>query len=158
MRDLLCYHLVGYIADYINKKFISAYPTSNIKIVRSVRAFNAMGIAIDQLPLLKAYRLQDTYKYRTTHYTSQISIDYLVPYPYIENLSGILPFVSETLVEAFFSYQRSYKLNSPETNSQITIDYVYQSEAYQEIVQGFKAIIVLDKLPYSYLTPNAVRP
>lgn len=153
MQDKLCYHLAGYTAKYINDKFTKAYPTTNIKIIRSVRAFNAYGIPIDQLPLLKIYRLQEQYRIKSPHYTAELSAEYYIPYPYVERLSGILPFVSQTFVEALYSYNRNHKVMIPDAPANVIINYVYNSQTYQEVVHGFTATIALDKLPYDYLSP-----
>lgn len=153
MQDKLCYHLAGYLASYINDRFTKNYPSTNIKIIRSVRSFNAFGIPIDQLPLLKVYRVQEQYKARTPHYFLQVKAEYHIPYPIIERLNGILPFVSETLVEALYSYHRNHKVMLPDAPANVTVDYDFNTAAYTELVQGFSAIITLTKLPYNYLTP-----
>lgn len=152
MQDKLCYHLAGYTASYINDKFTKAYPSTNIKIIKSVRSFNAYGLPIDALPLLKIYRIQESYKPRSPHYSAELNAEYFVPYPYVERLNGILPFVSETFVEALYSYNRSHKVMIPDAPASVVVSYVFNNQAYQEIVQGFTATIILDKLPYNYLS------
>lgn len=152
LTDKLCYFLSGFLAEFINTKFKERIPNTQILPVRSVRGYNCFNVPIDKLPLLKVYRLQEIYRYGSHHYEVDIRAEYHIPFPVIEQLPAILPFVSEHLALGFMSYENSYKYNFPKAKTQIKVEYNYQAgEAYKEIVHALTADFKLEKLPYDYL-------
>lgn len=152
VQDKLAYNLGGYVSVEINNKFRKLYPNSNIKVIKTLKAYNAYRVPIHDLPLLKVYRVKDVYRPRQTCYDSILKIEYHIPFPVIEIMPNLLVFVAEALSESLLSYDRNYKKTFPPIQQPIEIEYQYQNTLYSEVVHGLSAQVIVTKLPYEWLT------
>lgn len=117
VQDELCVTLSRYLAEGLNAKFLKEFPLytdKNIKLVKSIRAYDDPQIPLDQFPVLKVIRNSDIYirgnfKYRKT----QLSITYACSFADITNLQGILVYVSEFICESLQEFALTHKYQLP---------------------------------------------
>lgn len=60
-----------------------------INLVNGIRDFDTYNIALTEFPVLKVFRVSDTFKAETAKKISTIKIEYCLSYPNQENLSSV---------------------------------------------------------------------
>ena len=60
-----------------------------IDIVNGIRLFQDFGTGLHEFPLLRVYRVSDTFVPQAGKVESFVNMDYCLPYPYQSNLAGV---------------------------------------------------------------------
>lgn len=144
-QDELCHNFGHFLANELN----AAYPDA--VVVRSMRTYDAVNLAIMAFPLLKVFRTQDLYKYQTTHRTSSITISYNITFPQVEQLPGLLSFVSEQLNYGVLKYGRTARADFPaDMRTPLVVDYrIMQNDIIQQVYPALVTQITLNNCPTS---------
>ena len=94
-------YIAKYLFEYINKDYLS-YIESNPAIrnslgdiaIRTYRTYDAYGITNQEFPLLKVYRVSDSWKMGKLLRNSSISISYSLVLPQQDKLMPLLNWIS----------------------------------------------------------------
>jgi len=140
-RDELCYSLGHFLANFLNESYDEAV------VVRSMRTYDALQIPLALFPLLKVFRVSDTYKLQTTHSTSLVEISYNITFPEVEELPGLMSFVSDKLNLGLLTYQKTVKADFPfDLRSPVTITYlIKQNDIIGQVYPALSTQIPLSK-------------
>jgi hypothetical protein len=115
--DELCISLSRYLAEKINSDFLVEFPqyvSSDIKIVKSIRAYDDPAVPLDQFPLLKVYRSLDLYDKRNHKFlTTMVNVNYSCSFNDLKNLAGLMAYVSKRLVKGLHTYSMDIKHDLP---------------------------------------------
>lgn len=96
--DPICKDIVDFLAHELNL----AYTKENI--VRSVRHYDAYNVPFQSYPLLKVYRLSDTFSIDNSIRESQMGLSYCLLNAELDRLPGITNWVAETITYLLRKY------------------------------------------------------
>ena len=102
-QDPTLNRLVIYVANYLNNSY-----TERV-VVRSTRCYDAFLVPHNEFPLLKIYRISDRHSLNSTLTDSRITVAYCLLNVVLEEIPGIMRWVSVKLGEAL----RCFKLENP---------------------------------------------
>jgi len=161
-KDPICHNLAMHLAKELNSRYQKdslEYNTKlaatnldrtidsvelynpNLKVIKSIRTYDAIEVPLDQFPLLKVYRESDITIPRTTFRTSNITITYNLTFQSLETLSGLLQYASQCFIDALMSYQLTHKSMLPIDNQGgIFVDYGLQNNELIQATYPFLAI------------------
>lgn len=116
--DRTCTHLAEYLRDWLNAK----HPQE--LIVKSVRAYDAFNVPYQEYPLLKVYRMsKEGTINRNTKTRSQIAISYILVLPDLEQLTPVLNWVGDQIMDALAAYRIDHEGCSPKIEPSLRIDF-----------------------------------
>lgn len=99
-NDIFLLDLGAYIADGINYDYLSRYPSNEENngsiAIREIVDYDIVNIDLSRLPLLKLYRLKDTFESMTSRDTQGV-IAYCLSYPQQDMLPGLMQYMSRSI-------------------------------------------------------------
>lgn len=145
-----CLKLASFLRDFINREYVKAR-TLNPElqeglIVRNIRNYDAVNVPLSEFPLLKVYRLRDTFK-RATETTdpTNAAITFSVAYPDLDKLPDLLYWVGKKINLALHSYSKSnlYLLPPPQDrNGDYTVEYLLTANEQLQVVYPFLRVAI----------------
>lgn len=121
INDELCLKIARFLSNYLNTAFNGCYGEDypDLKIVKGIEQYNKLQVQLDHFPLLKVYRISDTYKNANSYRTTEIEIAYCCAFAEVDILPGLLSFVAKHLVEGVAAFAMSNQRMFP-TREDIT--------------------------------------
>lgn len=111
-----------------------------INLVNGIRDFDTYNIALTEFPVLKVFRISDTFKADTAKKISTIKIEYCLSYPNQENLSSVCNNINKYIHAV---------INSLETQINLSIIRGDRQSAYK-IVGGANSQSVFGVVEYVF--------
>lgn len=108
ITDPLCFDLAAFLKEGLNRE----YPEK--QIVRSIREYDAYDVPFNDFPLLKVYRLIDTFNTEDPgKIENQLQVSYCLVNVDIQDMPGIAYYISRKMVRHLLIYsatRNTYKL------------------------------------------------
>jgi hypothetical protein len=142
-----CLKLARFLRDFVNNEYVKLRETRpELKdglVIRNIRNYDAVNIPLSEFPILKVYRLTDTFKRatETTDFTTG-AITYSVVYPDLDKLPDLLYWIGRKLNIGLHSYSRR-DLNlqpPPQENRDYTVNYLLTANEQMQVVYPFLRI------------------
>lgn len=113
-------YIAKYLFEYINKdyfSYIESHPAIRQSLgdiaIRTYKTYDAYGIANQEFPLLKVYRVSDNWKPGKLLRSSSVSISYSLVLPQQDKLMPLLNWVSYEIHKHLLSSNCQVKIDSP---------------------------------------------
>jgi hypothetical protein len=142
-----CYKLAVFLRDYINTKYNEAREVNpelpEGTIIRNIRNYDAVNIPLSDFPLLKVYRLRDTFKRASfTTDPTDAAITFSVAYPDLDRLPDLLYWMGRQLNMALHSYAKRdlHLLPPPQDNRDYVVEYLLTANEQMQVVYPFLRI------------------
>ena len=146
-QEEYCYKLAVFLRDYINTKYNEAREVNTElpegTIIRNIRNYDAVNIPLSDFPLLKVYRLRDTFKRASfTTDPTDAAITFSVAYPDLDRLPDLLYWMGRQLNMALHSYAKRdlHLLPPPQDNRDYVVEYLLTANEQMQVVYPFLRI------------------
>jgi hypothetical protein len=146
-QEEYCYKLAVFLRDYINTKYNEAREVNpelpEGTIIRNIRNYDAVNIPLSDFPLLKVYRLRDTFKRASfTTDPTDAAITFSVAYPDLDRLPDLLYWMGRQLNMALHSYAKRdlHLLPPPQDNRDYVVEYLLTANEQMQVVYPFLRI------------------
>jgi hypothetical protein len=146
-QEEYCYKLAVFLRDYINTKYNEAREVNpelpEGTIIRNIRNYDAVNVPLSDFPLLKVYRLRDTFKRASfTTDPTDAAITFSVAYPDLDRLPDLLYWMGRQLNMALHSYAKRdlHLLPPPQDNRDYVVEYLLTANEQMQVVYPFLRI------------------
>jgi hypothetical protein len=108
IRESYTQKVVTFLANHLNKKLQEEAATQpelvDVLAVRTTRSWDDPRFPLSDCPILKCYKINDSYKFGTLFRNSNARIVYIVSYPNLEVLPNLLDWVSYHINEGLLTF------------------------------------------------------
>lgn len=118
-QDKLTNRIARYLTDGLND-YLTRYNREakvtgdkwDVAVV-AYRDYDAFDVGLEQFPLLKVFRVAESFTPRTTKATTTLRITYCLAYPQLEQLASLMKWAALTINELLLEADKSLNIIDP---------------------------------------------